>query len=122
MKKISVSEDLIRVKDLIGRASNVRVRNIREEVLIQLRELGLRVDDLEEKLDKEGNSSVGMKRKNQILFLLKDKRMSADEIGKVLNLSRTRVNECLRSMEKDAILSGDFSGKKKYYFLNVKKG
>ncbi|MCX6819433.1 MAG: winged helix-turn-helix domain-containing protein, partial [Candidatus Aenigmarchaeota archaeon] len=88
---------------------------------IQLRELGIRVDNLEGKLGKDDKSSVGMKRKNQILFLLSDKRMNADEIGKVLNLSRNRVNECLRALEKDGILTGDFEGKKKYYFINVKK-
>lgn len=120
MKKIKVSEDLIRVKDLIGRAGHIRVRNIREEVLTQLRDIGLRVDDLEDKLKKD-TSSVNMKRKNQIIFLLKDKSMTADEIGKILNISRNRTNECLKSMERDGILDGELDGRKKYYRIKIKK-
>ena len=118
-KKVSVSEDLLKVKDLIGRASHIRVRNLREEILTQLKELGYRMNEIEKKI-KKNESSVTLKRKKQIIFLLKEKKMTAGEVGKYLNLSRNRANEFLKALERDGIVSWIVRGRKKYFFIESK--
>ena len=120
MKKVKISEDLIKVKDLVGRASHVRVRNVRDEVMTQLSELGYRMEKLEKGSAKMG-SNVNLKRKKQIIFLLKEKSMTAADIGKALKLSRNRANEYLKSIEKEGIIKGSIIERKKYYSVKVNK-
>ena len=120
MKKIKISEDLLKVKDLVGRSGQIRLRNAGDEVLTQLKELGYRVDKLEKNPKKMG-SSVNLKRKKQILFLLKEKTMTSADIGKVLKLSRNRANEYLKAMEKEGIIKGLIRERKRYYSVKVSK-
>jgi DNA-binding transcriptional ArsR family regulator len=120
MGKIKISEDLLKVKDLIGRNPKVKMRNVKEEVLTQLQELGHRVDSLE-KMFKKGETNVSLKRKKEILFLLKGREMSPSEVGRALSLSRTRTNEYLKLLEKEKFIEGKFKGKSKYYTLKVRE-
>ncbi len=120
MGRIKISEDLLKVKDLIGRNPKVRMRNVRDEVLTQLQELGHRIDNLE-KMFKKGETNVSLKRKKEILFLLKGRQMTPSEVGTALKLSRTRTNEYLKSLEKEKFIEGKFKGKKKYYYLKVRE-
>ena len=120
MGRVKISEDLLKVKDLIGRIPKIRMRNVKEEVVIQLQELGYRIDNLE-KMFKKGETRVGMKRKKEILFLLKGRDMTPSEVGKTLNLSRTRANEYLKLLEKDQFIEGKFKGKRRFYSIKVKE-
>ena len=68
--KVIVSEDLLLMKDMIGRPRKVKFHDSREEMLIQLKELGYKVETME-KNKKEEDKSITPKRRKQILFLLK---------------------------------------------------
>lgn len=114
--KVIISEDLLKVKDMIGRPSRIKVRDSREEVLTQLKEMGYRIDVME-RGKKEGEMSIAPKRKKQILFILKDRKMTSPEVGKALGLSRSRSNEYLKFMEEEGLLVGEKKGRKKLYAL-----
>ena len=116
MEKVQISRDVLLIKDLIGSPRRVKVRDDREELIIQLRELGHRLEELENKF-KEEKSSINLKRKKQIIFLLKGKALTANEVGKALKLSRSRANEYLKSMEEEGLAQGKLEGRKKYYTL-----
>ncbi len=120
MRKVEISEDLLRVKSLVGRPRRIRVREVKEEIAIMLRELGHRVEKLEKRLSKEEND-LNPKKEKQILFLLKQKPMTAQEVGLKLGISRTRANQYLRYLEKQGVLEGDVKGKKKFYKVKVLK-
>jgi predicted ArsR family transcriptional regulator len=88
--------------------------------MTQLAELGYRIEKMEKK-SKKMESNVNLKRKKQILFLLKEKSMTAADIGNTLKLSRNRANEYLKVMEKEGIIKGSIRERKKYYSLRVRK-
>jgi Fic family protein len=110
--KVVVSTDLLLVKDLIGKPR----RNIKEEEEFKkkLHNLGHKVDEIE-KLVKANQGNLDPKRKKEIIFLVENKEMTAEDIGKILKMSRNRANEYLKGMEREGILSSRFFGKKKYY-------
>ncbi len=114
--KIIISEDLLKIKDMIGRPSKIKVRDSREEVVTQLKELGYRIEVME-RGKKEEDVSIAPKRKKQILFLLKDRKLTSPEVGKALGLSRSRSNEYLKFMEEEGLLLGEKKGRKKLYTL-----
>jgi len=114
MRKVKISEDVLRVKDLIGRSKKVKLRDSKDDVLIQLKELGHRIEKIEKKFKKK---SISTKRKKQIIFLLKNGEMTSSDVGKALKLSRSRANEYLKAMEDDGILVGVLRGKKRFYKL-----
>lgn len=116
MERVKISRDVLLIKDLIGTPRRVKFRDDREEIIIQLSELGHRLEELEKKF-KEEKSSINLKRKKQIIFLLKGKAMTADEVGASLKISRSRANEYLNSMEDEGIAKGDNQGKRKFYTL-----
>lgn len=111
MNKIKISEDLLKIKDLIGKPR----RNFSEEIEIktQLKELGHKVENMGKKV--EGKSNFDLKKIKGIIFLLKDRELTSSEVGKVLKISRNRASEYLKKMELDNILKSKFIGKKKYY-------
>ncbi|MCD6274744.1 MAG: winged helix-turn-helix transcriptional regulator [Candidatus Aenigmarchaeota archaeon] len=111
MNKIKISEDLLRIKDLIGKPK----RNFSEEreIKSQLIELGHKIEEIDRKI--EGKNNFDLKKIRGIIFLLKDRELTSSEVGKVLRISRNRANEYLRRMELDNILKSRFVGKKKYY-------
>ena len=112
MSKIKISKDVLRIKDLIGRSRKVKLRDSKDEVITQLKEMGHRIEKIEKKFKKK---SISTKRKKQIIFLLKNKEMTSAEVGKALKFSRSRANEYLKAMEDDGILEGVLRGKKRYY-------
>jgi len=118
MRRIEVSEDLLKVKNLVGEPRKIQVREVKEEIVIMLKELGHRVERLEKRL-KEGKNDLNPKKEKQILFLLKQKPMTAKEAGKKLGISRTRANQYLRFLESQGILEGEIKEKKKYYKVKV---
>ena len=114
MGKVKVSEDILKIKDLIGKPRKVGVRDIKEEILTQLKELGHRVEVLEKRL-KEKESVATLRRKKQIIFLLRRGPATASDLAQKLSLSRTRINQYLKRMEKEGIVKGELKGKKKFY-------
>ncbi len=116
--KILVSEDLLKVRNLIGAPRKIRVRDNREEVLTQLKELGYKIETIE-KNKKRNKKSITPKRKKQILFILKDKKLTSRKVGKILGMSRSRANEYLKFMEEEGILVGEKKGRKKYYTIKL---
>ena len=116
MDKIRVREDVLRLKALISEPRNLRVRNDLEEFLSQLQDLGYRLEQLETQVSNKG-STIELKRKNQILSLLRSKDMTSVEIGKALKISRTRASEYLNSLEKEGILLSKRIDRKKYYMI-----
>ncbi len=111
MTKINISEDLLIVKDLIGKPRKSFNEEI--EVNCQLKELGYKVEEIKKKI--EGKSNFDLKKLKSVTFLLNDKEMTSSEVGIVLKISRNRANEYLKKMEKDKLLGSRFVGKKKYY-------
>jgi len=116
MGKLKISEDVLKIKDLIGRSRKVKLRDSKDDIILQLKELGHRIEKIEKKFKKK---SISTKRKKQIIFLLTNKEMTAAEVGKAIGISRSRANEYLKAMEDDGILEGISKGKKRYY--KVKK-
>ncbi len=114
MTKVKVSKEILKIKDIISAPRKVRVRDIQEEFLIQLRELGHRVDSIEKNSRKE-NTAIDLKRKTQIIHILKNQPLTSEEVGMQLKLSRSRTNQYLKAMEKEGILEGKSEGKKKLY-------
>ena len=111
MTRINISEDLLTIKDLIGKPRKSFNEEI--EVTCQLKELGYKVEEIKKKI--EGKSNFDLKKLKSITFLLNDKEMISSEVGNALKISRNRANEYLKKMENDKILGSRFVGKKKYY-------
>ncbi len=111
MTRITISEDLLIVKDLIGKPRKSFNEEI--EVNCQLKELGYKVEEIKKKI--EGKSNFDLKKLKSVTFLLNDKEMTSSEVGNVLKISRNRANEYLKKMENDKLLGSRFVGKKKYY-------
>lgn len=118
-EKVKVSKDLLMIKDLIGHPVKRPVSKGVEEIVIQLKDLNKRVDDVERKLRlKKSNSPIILKKKKQIVFLLKqNKTLSSSQLGELLNISRTRANEYLKDMEEEGIVVGISKGRNKFYKL-----
>jgi len=113
--KIIISEDLLKVKNLIGKPRYTKM-GINEEVLKHLRELEYRIEVMEMK-KKFSERYITSKRRKQIALLLKNKEMTAKGVGKTLGLSRTRASEYLKLMEEEGILKSRKWGRKKFYSL-----
>ena len=114
--KIIISEDLLKIRDMIGRPRKIKIRDSREEVLIQLKELGYKIEVME-KNKKEVDKSIAPKRKKQIIFLLKDRKLISPDVGRALGISRSRANEYLKFMEDEGVLRSEKRGRKKFYTL-----
>ncbi|MCD6371247.1 MAG: winged helix-turn-helix domain-containing protein [Candidatus Aenigmarchaeota archaeon] len=57
------------------------------------------------------------------LLIKKHGGVTASQLSKLINLSRTRCNEYLKQMEKEGMLKSKVEGKKKKYItLNLRKG
>lgn len=116
MGHVKINKDILKVKSLIQEPGLVRVRSDMDELMSQLKSLGHEVDDLKNKWESE-KSTVSLKRENQVVAVLKDKSMTSTEIGKILGISRTRVTEYLKQLERDNIVMGKLVQRKKYYSL-----
>ena len=114
--KIIISEDLLTLKNLIGRPRYAKTWDSREEILAQLKELGYRIEIMEMK-KKISDKNITPKRRKQIILLLKNKEMSARGVGRALGLSRTRASEYLKFMEEEGILKSRKWGRKKLYSI-----
>jgi predicted transcriptional regulator len=114
--KVIISEDLLKIKNIIGRPKKIKIRDSREEVLIQLKELGYKIETME-KNKKEADKSIAPKRKKQIIFLLKGRKFTSPDVGRALGLSRSRANEYLKFMEDEGLLKGEKRGRRKFYTL-----
>jgi DNA-binding transcriptional ArsR family regulator len=116
MDKVNVRSDVLRLKSLISEPRNLRVRDEQDEFLTQLKDMGYRIEELEKKLE-DNQSAASMKRKKQVILILKAGRKTALEVGKVLKMSRTRASEYLNSLEKEKIIVSERVDRKKYYRL-----
>ncbi len=120
MDKVKVRSDVLRLKALISEPRNIKVRNEADEFITQLKEMGYRLEELEKKLD--GNqSTVSLKRKTQVLSILKSGKRTSTEVGRNLKISRTRASEYLNSLEKDGLIVSERIDRKKYYMLRGEK-
>jgi len=116
VNKISIREDVLKVKSLIEEPGVIRVRSDLEEIMAQLRELGHAVEELRKKWERE-EGSVSLKRKKQIIAVQKSREMTAEEVGGKLGISRTRATEYLKKLEREGIVKGRYVGRMKYYGL-----
>ncbi|MGC9310634.1 MAG: helix-turn-helix domain-containing protein [Candidatus Aenigmatarchaeota archaeon] len=112
MTCIEISEELLTIKDQIGRQK----KTFRDEADLkrQLQHLGHKVEKIEKALS-TGRGNLNAERIKEIVFILENKAMTASDVGRILKMSRNRANEYLRCMEKKGILKSGFSGKKKFY-------
>ena len=117
MRRISIKEDILRVKTLIQNPRKLSVRPEIEEVMIQVRELSNKLDELRKNWEKS-QTTTSLKRRKQILVVLKRGNMTATEVGRAMGISRTRATEYLKKLEKEGLVRGEKKGKRKYYFLN----
>ena len=121
MDKIKVRADVLRLKSLISEPRNLRIRNDADEFVTQLRELGYRLEELEKKIE-ANETSASLKRKKQIIMILKSGKKTSTEVGRILKISRTRSSEYLNALEKKEIIISERINRKKYYTIRgVKK-
>ena len=122
MVKIRLSKDLIRVKNLIGRVDKLKVRNDFDEIVIQLKEMGYKVENIEKRLKEKDESPKIIKRKKEILLVLQQgKEFTASKIGELLGISRNRANEYLKEMEQEGFLKSIKKYREKFYAIIDKK-
>ncbi|MGC8993618.1 MAG: winged helix-turn-helix domain-containing protein, partial [Candidatus Aenigmatarchaeota archaeon] len=81
-----------------------------------------KIETLEEYLKERGVDitprPLSDKTKEVIKTLLrKYGSLNAQQVAKILNLSRTRSVEYLKQMEEEGILKSEWRSRKKYYFL-----
>lgn len=107
---------MLKVKTLLDEPGVIRVRSDIDELMAQLRDMGMQVEELRERWKKE-EGSISLKRKKQIIAVLKGREMSAFNVGRKLGISRTRATEYLRKLESEGIVGGRYVGKRKYYYL-----
>lgn len=85
-----------------------KVEELKEEIL-----------ELRRKLRERGKE-IRLSEKTKLaikLIIRKHGRVTASQLSRLINLSRTRCNEYLKQMEKEGILTSKIEGKKKFYFL-----
>lgn len=118
-KRVAIAEDLLKIKNLIGKPTKRNYTQGVEDILVQLRDVNSRLDSVEGKLKlKKESSPAIIKKKSQVVFLMRQhKQLTAAKLGDLLRISRTRSNEYLREMEKDGIVEGVSQGRKKLYRL-----
>jgi len=97
--------------------------------LEEFKNLARKIENIEKKLEelervirengiRPESFTISAKTKEAIkLILQKHRQLTAKELGKLINLSRTRCNEYLKQMELEGVLSSKTIGRKKYYFL-----
>lgn len=118
---VEVDKDLLKIKNQIR--SPVKTRNHKDEIdqiTSQLKNLGEKVDEIRDNMSDGGNSHTKLKRKKEIIYLLKkEDRINTSELSDKLDLSRTRCSEYLNEMEKEGVLRSKKDGKTKYYELDI---
>jgi len=112
MGNVEVSEELLKIKDLI---KNPTKRYSGEsELKDQLQILGHKVDKIERiVVDQKGRFNPD--KIKEIVLLLENKDLNPSQVGQALHMSRNRANEYLRSMERDKLVISRLDGKKKLY-------
>ncbi|MFH1249026.1 MAG: winged helix-turn-helix transcriptional regulator [archaeon] len=116
MGKIKVSKDLLKIKDLIGGLRRIKPESNVNDVLSQLKEMNGKIEKIESELNSKKQTHMRLKRKKQIIFLLKQhKKLTSSGVGDLLKLSRTATNEYLKEMETEGLLHGENVGKEKFY-------
>ncbi len=101
-----------------------------DDILIRLRELEKKIEMIkrerieeiieEEKcaVEEKPESVRTIKVKNMIKSLLEQHgKLTAEELGKLINLSRTRCSEYLKDMERKGILKSSTVRRKRFYEL-----
>jgi len=115
---------------------NQRIENLIQEKFSEIgmeqmmKDINSRLDEVSEKIDelkfiyqsnsrqKMSNSARKMKVKEMITLIIQQHGMlSAPQLSKLLNLSRTRCTEYLKEMEAKGILDADTNCRKRFYKL-----
>lgn len=93
-----------------------------DDLMARFDELAKRVSVLEENIGTEKEDSIRKRRvKEQIISALEQhKRLTSEQLGNIINLSRTRCNEYLRELTKEGFTEGVIVDRRKFYKL-VKK-
>lgn len=110
MERVKISEDLLKIKDLVGKPG--RMFNKEKRIATELKQLGHKVEEIEKRIRERG---FDLRRVNEIIFLLQDRELNSSDVGKILRISRNRASEYLKKMELDKILKSRFKGKKKFF-------
>lgn len=86
----------------------------------QISDISDKIDDIRENISGGSSSNVKLKKKKEIVCLLKEEgRITTSELSDIIDLSRTRCSEYLNEMKKEGILKGSKEGRKKYYELDI---
>lgn len=119
--RVSIKEDLLKIKDIIKKPGKSRSYiEEADQILFQLRDLNAKADRILENIQGMRNSPVRLKRKKQIISIIKDRnRVSASELANLLKLSRTRCTEYLVELEREGIVQGVTDRRIKYYMLSL---
>lgn len=117
---VEVKKDLLKVKDIIKKPIRSRpYRDEVQEILNQLKGLNKKIEDIQSGLLSKKESPTKLKRKKEIIYLLKEKnKLTASKLSELLELSRTRCSEYLKEMETEGITKSEKEGRKKFYSLN----
>lgn len=117
---IYMKDELMRIKNTIGRRSTRPYSYLmKDEILLQLKELDQKIEDLKETLrPRMKDSAAKLNRKKGIISILAKKKMiDSCSLSKITGLSRTRCNEYLKELERDEIVRSITVGRRKIYKL-----
>lgn len=97
-----------------------------KNTLKKMGKIDTRLRELENAIKSEGmvvkSTTITSKMKESIrVILLKQNAVTSSQLARILNMSRTRCNEYLKSMENDGILESFTKCRKKYYKIRQEK-
>jgi len=116
--EISISRDLLIIKDLISRPRRTFEKS--DDFRYQLQQMGYKVEKIEKAIA-EKKSRLDPQKIKDIIMALETGEKTSSQVGEILKMSRNRSNEYLKAMEQQGILLSRFSGKKKYYKISQDK-
>ncbi|MBN2043051.1 MAG: winged helix-turn-helix domain-containing protein [Candidatus Aenigmarchaeota archaeon] len=114
---MKIRDDLLKAKDVIRKPAKSRPYSEEvDQVVLQLKSLDEKIEEIKSFLMSKKESPVKLKRKKEIIFILKKNgKITASELSRTLRISRSRSNEYLKELERQGIAEGFAVGKEKFY-------
>ncbi|MGC9200889.1 MAG: winged helix-turn-helix domain-containing protein [Candidatus Aenigmatarchaeota archaeon] len=115
------TEEIMKLLDLQISKISMEIEKLKN-MASKIENIEKKIETLEEYLKERGVDitprPLSDKTKEVIKTLLrKYGSLNAQQVAKILNLSRTRSVEYLKQMEEEGILKSEWRSRKKYYFL-----
>jgi predicted ArsR family transcriptional regulator len=115
------AEEIMKLLDLQISKISMEIEKLKN-MASKIENIEKKIETLEEYLKERGVDitprPLSDKTKEVIKTLLrKYGSLNAQQVAKILNLSRTRSVEYLKQMEEEGILKSEWRSRKKYYFL-----